>query len=128
MAMAERMSENGMSITAIACLVVALQRTIGWKRVSGYPPLRKGFRALSGLEELMRQICLQPLQRLWLSLKREEVYLKEHESVREAVEGIVGGCRYYNHERSQRGLGNHTPAGVYLSRVTVQRNELAVSR
>ena len=106
------MSENGMSITAIACLVLALQRTIGRKMVSGYPPLKKGVRVLSGLEELMRQICWQPLQGLWRSLKREEVYLKEHESVREAVEGISGGCRYYNHERAQRGLGNHAPAGA----------------
>jgi hypothetical protein len=59
----------------------------------------------------MRQICLQPLQRLWRSLKREEVYLKEHEFVMEAVEGIEGGCRYYNRERPQRGFGNHAPAG-----------------
>jgi hypothetical protein len=59
----------------------------------------------------MRQICWQPLQGLWRSLKREEVYLKEHESVRKAVEGIGGRCRHYNRERAQRGLGNHTPAG-----------------
>jgi transposase InsO family protein len=76
----------------------------------------------------MRQIFLQLLQRLWLSLKREEVYLTEHESVMEAVEGIAGGCRYYNHERPQRVLGDHPPAGVYISRVADKRNELVVSR
>ncbi len=39
------------------------------------------------------------IERLWRSLKYEEVYLKEYGSVAEARAGIEGWFRFYNHER-----------------------------
>lgn len=68
------------------------------------------------------------VERLWRSLKYEEVYLREYESVIEAVEGIGEWFRFYNHDRPHQGLGNRTPAEVYLNRVAERRTVLVVSR
>ena len=39
------------------------------------------------------------IERLWRSLKYEEVYLKDYASVTEARAGIGSYFRFYNHER-----------------------------
>jgi putative transposase len=54
------------------------------------------------------------IERLWRSLKYEEVYLKDYESVTEARAGIERYFRFYNHERLHQSLGYRTPAAVYL--------------
>ncbi|MFM7615264.1 MAG: transposase [Synechococcales cyanobacterium] len=41
------------------------------------------------------------VERLWRSLKYEEVYLKSYTSIREAIQGIGDYFRFYNHERLQ---------------------------
>lgn len=53
------------------------------------------------------------VERLWRSLKYEEVYLKAYGSVGEAREGIGGWIRYYNTQRRHQGLGRRTPDQVY---------------
>ena len=53
------------------------------------------------------------VERLWRSLKWEEVYLKDYSSVPEAVEGIGAYLRFYNQERLHQSLGYRTPAQVY---------------
>ena len=68
------------------------------------------------------------VERLWRSLKWEEVYLKDYETVTGAEEGIGGWFRFYNHERPHQGLGNRTPAEVYISRVADRRNGVVMSR
>lgn len=52
-------------------------------------------------------------ERLWRSVKWEEVYLKDYENVREAIGGLGGYFRFYNGERLHQGLGYQTPAAVY---------------
>jgi len=47
----------------------------------------------------------------WLT--RQEVYLKDYETVFEAVEGIRSYFRFYNEERLHQALGYKTPAQVY---------------
>ena len=54
------------------------------------------------------------IERLWRSLKYEEVYLKDYESVAEARAGIERYFRFYNHERLHQSLGYRTPAAVHL--------------
>ena len=54
------------------------------------------------------------IERLWRSLKYEEVYLKDYESVTEARTGIERYFRFYNHERLHQSLGYRTPAAVHL--------------
>ncbi len=57
-------------------------------------------------------------ERLWRSLKYEEVYLKEYESPRQARQGIERYMRFYNEERPHQSLGDRTPAQVYAQRQT----------
>jgi putative transposase len=55
------------------------------------------------------------IERLWRSLKYEEVYLRDYALVPEARTGIGNWFRFYNHERPHQSLGYRTPAGLYLA-------------
>lgn len=52
-------------------------------------------------------------ERLWRSVKWEEVYLKDYGCVREAISGVGGYFRFYNGERLHQSLGYQTPESVY---------------
>jgi putative transposase len=54
------------------------------------------------------------VERLWRSLKYEEIYLKERDSVRETAAGIGAWFEFYNNERPHLGLGGRTPREAYL--------------
>jgi len=53
------------------------------------------------------------VERLWRSLKYEEVYLKEYATVREARLSIGNYFRFYNFERLHQALGYKTPYQLY---------------
>jgi len=53
------------------------------------------------------------VERLWRSLKYEDIYLKDYETVQELIEGLRAYFDFYNNERSHKSLGNMTPAEVY---------------
>ncbi len=53
------------------------------------------------------------IERLWRSLKYEEIYLKEYGVVPEARAGIGNWFRFYNQERPHQSLGNKPPAAVF---------------
>jgi putative transposase len=53
------------------------------------------------------------VERLWRSLKYEEVYLKAYCSVRELERGLAEWFAFYNHERPHQSLAYRTPAEVY---------------
>ncbi len=55
-------------------------------------------------------------ERLWRSVKYEEVYLKDYESPKEARRGLAGYLEFYNRHRPHQSLGYKTPEAVYLSR------------
>ena len=55
------------------------------------------------------------IERLWRSLKYEEVYLRDYVRVPEARAGIGRWFQFYNHERPHQSLGYRTPAGLYLA-------------
>lgn len=52
-------------------------------------------------------------ERLWRSVKYEEVYLNDYQSPREARCGINNYLNFYNHERPHQSLAYCTPAQVY---------------
>jgi len=56
------------------------------------------------------------VERLWRSLKYEEVYLRDYETVFEAVAGIGNYFRFYNEERFHQSLNYRTPAEVYFGK------------
>lgn len=58
------------------------------------------------------------VERLWRTLKYEEVYLKDYETVFEAVECIRAYFWFYNEERMHQALGYKTPAEVYKGKIS----------
>src|SRR5712672_3432142 len=53
------------------------------------------------------------VERLWRSLKYEEVYLKAYATVAEAKAGIGCWLEFYNAERQHQSLGYRTPRQIY---------------
>lgn len=57
-------------------------------------------------------------ERLWRSVKYEEVYLNEYLTPRQAREGLSRYFSFYNDERPHQSLNYLTPAQVYYSQMT----------
>ena len=53
------------------------------------------------------------VERLWRSLKYEEVYLHAYATVAEARAGIAAWLSFYNEERQHQSLGYRTPRQIY---------------
>ena len=53
------------------------------------------------------------VERLWRTVKYEEVYLRDYGSGAEARSSLGAYFRFYNHERPHQALGYRTPAAVY---------------
>ena len=53
------------------------------------------------------------IERLWRSLKYEDIYLKGYADGREAKAGIAEWLAFYNHRRPHQALVNRTPMAVW---------------
>ena len=53
------------------------------------------------------------IERLWRSVKYEEVYLKDYQGVADAVTGLRTYFRFYNSERPHQALAYRTPEAIY---------------
>jgi putative transposase len=53
------------------------------------------------------------IERFWRSLKYEEVYIHDYQSVKEAISRLKYYFNYYNHRRIHQSLDYKTPAEVY---------------
>jgi putative transposase len=53
------------------------------------------------------------IERLWRTVKYEDIYLKRYETVRELRTGLTEYFRFYNEERIHQTLDYKTPAQVY---------------
>ena len=65
------------------------------------------------------------VERLWRSLKYEDVYLKSYETVSQLSEGIHRYFQFYNSERFHQSLEYRTPDEMYQSFVTEDQLPLA---
>ena len=75
------------------------------------PLLARGIRiSMDGRGRAFDNICVE---RLWRSVKYEEVYLKGYRDVQDSINGLGGYFAFYNHERLHQSLDYQTPAGVY---------------
>lgn len=57
------------------------------------------------------------VERLWRSLKYEDIYIKRYESVPELRKGLIDYFRYYNEGRQHESLGYQTPGRVYRNKL-----------
>ena len=53
------------------------------------------------------------VERLWRTVKYEDIYLKNYETVSDLVKGLTAYFDFYNHQRPHQSLGYQTPAEVY---------------
>lgn len=54
-------------------------------------------------------------ERLWRTIKYEEVYLKEYQSPRQARQELTAYLQFYNERRLHQSLDYHTPAEMYFA-------------
>jgi putative transposase len=57
------------------------------------------------------------IERLWRSLKHEDIYLKGYADGREAKAGIASWIAFYNDRRLHQALGYRTPMAVWRERM-----------
>jgi putative transposase len=55
------------------------------------------------------------IERLWRTVKYEEIYLRDYADGHELHHGLSEYFHFYNHERPHNSLGKQTPARVYAS-------------
>ena len=60
------------------------------------------------------------VERLWRSVKYEDIYLKEYRTVPELEVGLEDYFCFYNHERPHQALGYRTPAQVHFGELEAQ--------
>jgi putative transposase len=53
------------------------------------------------------------IERLWRTVKYEDIYLKEYQTVDELYQGLRSYFAFYNEERRHQSLGKRTPAEAY---------------
>lgn len=67
-------------------------------------------------------------ERLWRSVKYEEVYLSEYDSPRDARRGLSRYLSFYNQGRPHQALGYRTPAQVYAKPACLEGKEDSLKR
>lgn len=66
------------------------------------------------------------IERLWRSLKHEDIYLKGYADGREAYAGIACWIAFYNDRRPHQALGDRTPMAVWREGMTGALDDRAV--
>jgi putative transposase len=61
------------------------------------------------------------VERLWRSVTYEEVYLREYETIKEAVSSLRAYFVFYNQKRLHQALGYKTLDQLYTSSRTPER-------
>jgi putative transposase len=56
------------------------------------------------------------VERLWRSVKYEDIYPKGYDSLKEVRIGLRSYFQFYNENRPHQGLGYRTPAEVYYEK------------
>lgn len=60
------------------------------------------------------------VERLWRTVKYENVYLMEYPTVSDLIAGLTAYFRFYNYERLHQSLGYRTPASVYAHEALIE--------
>lgn len=62
------------------------------------------------------------IERLWRSVKYEDIYLKDYDSVPLLYAGLDNFFQFYNYERPHQSLGKATPAEVHYAHMGTDRS------
>ncbi len=54
------------------------------------------------------------VERLWRTVKYEEIYLKEYQDVSELKSALKTYFHFYNYERPHKSLGGKSPGDIYI--------------
>ena len=54
------------------------------------------------------------VERLWRTVKYEDIYIKDYETVEDLIKGLREYFWFYNNERPHQTFGGRTPAEVYF--------------
>lgn len=67
--------------------------------------------------------CLDNIfcERLWRSVKYEDMYLRNYENVFEAYHDLKKYFEFYNHKRPHQSLDYRTPAEVYFQKINTKK-------
>ena len=65
------------------------------------------------------------IERLWRSVKYEEIYLREHDTIPALIKGLDRWFDRYNSWRPHEALGNLTPDKVYDESLRPQEGVVA---
>ncbi len=63
------------------------------------------------------------IERIWRSVKYEDIYLKAYGSMAELKKGLADYFKFYNEERWHQNFDRKTPAMVYFD--SLQQNQAA---
>ena len=63
------------------------------------------------------------VERLWQSVKYEDIYIKDYFNMIEAYQGLSSYFKFYNNERPHQSLGYRTPAEVYYDKTLTGTND-----
>lgn len=55
-------------------------------------------------------------ERLWRSVKYEDIYIKNYETLTQLNQGLANYFQFYNNKRRHQGINNQTPARVYFKK------------
>ena len=55
-------------------------------------------------------------ERLWRTVKYENIYLKSYRDITEAIQGLTEYFQFYNHRRPHQSLRYRTPADIYFKK------------
>jgi putative transposase len=55
------------------------------------------------------------VERLWRTVKYEEIYLHHYETVPQLYAGLHNYFRFYNHDHPHQSLAGRSPADVYFA-------------
>ena len=61
------------------------------------------------------------IERLWRSLKYEEIYLKEYEEISECIDSVNKYFTFYNTERFHQSLEYETPDDIYYQNIKLKK-------
>jgi len=61
------------------------------------------------------------IERLWRSVKYEEIYIKEYLNVKDLINALKQYFEFYNFERPHQSLNKKTPAEIYFGELAIQR-------